>query len=1013
MAPLIPDHTLLRPIGRGAYGEVWLACNVMGALRAVKIIRREQFESERPYEREFAGIQRYEPVSRTSGGLVHVLHVGRNDAEGYFYYVTELADDALSGQVSHQLPVISNPSSGAATDPSLNTDYRSLITAYTPRTLRSDLKRLGRLPTGDCLRLALEVVSGLAQLHRQGLVHRDVKPGNIIYVNGRAKLADIGLVTVPGEGRTFVGTEGYIPPEGPGSPGADIYALGVVLYEASTGRAPEQFPDVPGEWFAESAGDATLELHEVILKACEGQRERRYQTADEMQADLALLQSGQSIRRVRALERRYGRLRLAGVVGTSLLVCALVTLLLSHYRAHVAAENEARETALRKQAQMSLARAQAAERQESQQLYAALLEQARATVRSGEVGQRVRALDAVRRAAAISNSIELRREAVAALALPDLRFERELFKDDNMTMAVLDPAFERLAVCIETNAVEIRSTSDQRLLRRLSAPTPQIAWSGQWSPDGRFLAVRRRKDNQSPSDVEVWDVTGGKQLLQLRGTPWGALSFHPTRPRVLCSDREDSAALLDLESGREMARFSVTGSVLHLEFSPDGQSFVAQHRIGWPWFTSLFDAQTGTKRRTVPSSDWVDGLAWDPLDRWIALAVRTGEICLLDPRSGETSIIGRHKSEARTAAFSPDGTFLFTGGEEQEIICWDLRLKERAFSIGSQSPRFQIGADGKQCAVITRNAVLLHSFERLAPRRELAGDLGGGLRHAAFSSDGRWLAVGGMYRLGLWDLAGEAPAAIAVEAEYAKPFFSPDSGELFAFWERGLARWRVQPAAGTNCSAPLLTPQPVPKTSRVHSGHFVSNSLVLGTEEGTLVFPSSNIASGSAELFPEGPMQGQVSPNGLWIAARFSRFLYVYRLKPWQSVGAWAMDSESWAHVFTPGSDELAVASSTRVTFLDTNRWAPKRMLSIPLDRNAQLIFTPDGRSFWLASDARTAALYDTQSFERLLPLPTGMHPLALSPDGRHLAVSIDARRVQLWDLVELKARLRELGLDW
>jgi len=69
-APAIPDHTLLEPIGRGAYGEVWLARNVMGALRAVKIVWRSQFESERPYEREFAGIKRFEPVSRSSSGLV-------------------------------------------------------------------------------------------------------------------------------------------------------------------------------------------------------------------------------------------------------------------------------------------------------------------------------------------------------------------------------------------------------------------------------------------------------------------------------------------------------------------------------------------------------------------------------------------------------------------------------------------------------------------------------------------------------------------------------------------------------------------------------------------------------------------------------------------------------------------------------------------------------------------------------------------------------------------------------
>src|SRR5262249_42033762 len=195
---------------------------------------------------------------------------------------------------------------------------------YVPRTLRSDLNRHGRLVTADCVRVALDVAGGLAELHRHGLVHRDVKPGNIIYVGGRAKLADIGLVSVGGEGRTFVGTEGYIPPEGPGSPAADLYALGIALYETSTGYTPERFPDVPSEWFADNAGQEALEFHEIILKACEGQRERRYKSADAMQADLALLQSGQSLRRVRAVEQRYARLRTAGIVAAILLVCAIV-----------------------------------------------------------------------------------------------------------------------------------------------------------------------------------------------------------------------------------------------------------------------------------------------------------------------------------------------------------------------------------------------------------------------------------------------------------------------------------------------------------------------------------------------------------------------------------------------------------------------------------------------------------------------------------------------------------------
>src|SRR2546423_12158238 len=60
--PRIPDHQLLRCIGRGAYGEVWLARTILGEFRAVKLVYRKQFEHDRPYEREFEGIQKFEPI---------------------------------------------------------------------------------------------------------------------------------------------------------------------------------------------------------------------------------------------------------------------------------------------------------------------------------------------------------------------------------------------------------------------------------------------------------------------------------------------------------------------------------------------------------------------------------------------------------------------------------------------------------------------------------------------------------------------------------------------------------------------------------------------------------------------------------------------------------------------------------------------------------------------------------------------------------------------------------------
>src|SRR5215831_18734029 len=73
-SPIVPDHTLVRRIGEGSYGEVWFATNKLGTPRAVKIVYRSTFEDSRPFEREFTGIQKFEPISRSHESLVQILH---------------------------------------------------------------------------------------------------------------------------------------------------------------------------------------------------------------------------------------------------------------------------------------------------------------------------------------------------------------------------------------------------------------------------------------------------------------------------------------------------------------------------------------------------------------------------------------------------------------------------------------------------------------------------------------------------------------------------------------------------------------------------------------------------------------------------------------------------------------------------------------------------------------------------------------------------------------------------
>ena len=254
--PKVPEHELLRCVGAGSHGEVWLARSVTGQYRAVKIVRRDRFADAEPYEREFDGVKRFEPVSRRHAGLIDVLQVGFSEDREFFYCVMELADSRVP------------PAEG---------DFDA--ETYAPLTLQEEMDARGKLPLGECAQLGRELAAALAFLHSEGLVHRDVKPSNVVYVDGRPRLADIGLVSTSDDS-ALVGTWGYTPREGAGSAAADVYSLGKVLYELATGRDRTEFPelDAPSSEFRG--------FNRILLQACSDEAEARYRSAAELVTDL-------------------------------------------------------------------------------------------------------------------------------------------------------------------------------------------------------------------------------------------------------------------------------------------------------------------------------------------------------------------------------------------------------------------------------------------------------------------------------------------------------------------------------------------------------------------------------------------------------------------------------------------------------------------------------------------------------------------------------------------------------
>ena len=260
MPPDVPDFDLIRPIGQGGFGRVWLAANrTTGHLRAVKVISLHRRGTTDPAGREITSLTRLEAnVRRRHPNLLQIHHVGRTDE--HLFYVMDLADD-VSGNAASSQP-----------------DYR-------PATLEHRLEA-GPLSPQECFDHTEELLAGLASLHEAGMVHRDVKPANCLFVDGHLKLADFGLLTEAGPQISRVGTQKYMPPDGRMDARADVYAAGLVIYEMVTGLPAGSFPHL-GSRAAEIAADTRLcLLIRLALDACQRDPQHRPRDARAMAAEL-------------------------------------------------------------------------------------------------------------------------------------------------------------------------------------------------------------------------------------------------------------------------------------------------------------------------------------------------------------------------------------------------------------------------------------------------------------------------------------------------------------------------------------------------------------------------------------------------------------------------------------------------------------------------------------------------------------------------------------------------------
>ncbi|MEM9487834.1 MAG: protein kinase, partial [Myxococcota bacterium] len=280
----VGSYRIVEQIGAGGMGQVYLAVhNLLGSKAAIKVLRREYTTRTDVVNRFFNEAKAIAAIQHP--GIVQVFDFGHDPADGSAYIVMEF----LAGE-----------------------------------TLRSRLRRVGRLTVSDATRIALHCASALSAAHQVGVIHRDLKPDNIFLVpdpqvtgGERSKILDFGIAKLSGEyvssgiettTGSIMGTPIYMSPEqcrGCGSIDlrTDIYSLGCMIFHMLAGRPPfdlEGAGEVIAAHLKDQAPaldvmvpDLPRSLGAVVKRALEKEPDYRFATMQTMAA--ALLDAGQTM----------------------------------------------------------------------------------------------------------------------------------------------------------------------------------------------------------------------------------------------------------------------------------------------------------------------------------------------------------------------------------------------------------------------------------------------------------------------------------------------------------------------------------------------------------------------------------------------------------------------------------------------------------------------------------------------------------------------------------------------